>query len=71
MVPHSSNANKNPGKVDISSSDKDATPAPKNYEDSKTTKPRVTKVAKSAKEFGANIQCLATYEKASLENDRL
>ena len=69
VATRSSNANKHPGSVDISSSDEDAAPAPKPPKTQRVTKPRVTKAAKSAKEVEANIKCLATYKERSLKND--
>ena len=47
-------------------SDEGAEPALKTP---KTRKPKVTKTAKSAQELTANIKCLTTHEKKSLDDD--
>ena len=59
----SSNTGKHPGYVDIGK------PAPETPKTTRTRKHKVTKAVKSAQELAANIKCLATHEKESLNDD--
>ena len=65
----SSNTKKHPGEADYSADEDSILHLPKTPKTRKGCKPKVIKDAVSAEDTGANIKCLATYERQSLDND--
>ena len=66
---HSSNTKKCPGEANYSADEDGILHPPKTPKTRKGHKPKVIKDAVSAEDTEANIKCLATYERQSLDND--